>query len=158
MEMAVDFLTIEFSKTQQRTLLRESPDPNPVKNDSEHLFNIFFLNCRILRFWILRNLGFGPFKPRNRFQEIDSASLCSLAGRYDNPIPSFPPPDCSKVPSLDSAMDWRIINLCWRRGEWVGRGRLGSPARREREVLLVPSVRWTVSCNGGKSIDNAPLL
>jgi hypothetical protein len=25
--------------------------------------------------------------PRNWFQEINSASLCSLAGRYDNPIP-----------------------------------------------------------------------
>jgi hypothetical protein len=28
------------------------------------------------------------YEPRNRFQEIDSASLCSLAGRYDNPIPT----------------------------------------------------------------------
>jgi hypothetical protein len=26
-------------------------------------------------------------EPRNRFQGIDSASLCSLAGRYNNPIP-----------------------------------------------------------------------
>jgi hypothetical protein len=25
---------------------------------------------------------------RNRFQGIDSASLCSLAGRYENPIPT----------------------------------------------------------------------
>ncbi len=25
-------------------------------------------------------------EPRNRFQEIDSASLCSLTGRYDNPF------------------------------------------------------------------------
>ncbi len=25
--------------------------------------------------------------PRNKFQGINSASLCSLAGRYDNPIP-----------------------------------------------------------------------
>jgi hypothetical protein len=34
----------------------------------------------------------GTFQePRNRFQEIDSASLSSLAGRYDNPIPTrFP--------------------------------------------------------------------
>ncbi len=32
---------------------------------------------------------FQTFKePRNRFQGIDSASLCSLAGRYDNPIPT----------------------------------------------------------------------
>ncbi len=27
-------------------------------------------------------------EPRNRFQGINSASLCSLAGRYDNPIPN----------------------------------------------------------------------
>ncbi len=27
-------------------------------------------------------------EPRNRCQGINSASLCSLAGRYDNPIPS----------------------------------------------------------------------
>jgi hypothetical protein len=27
-------------------------------------------------------------EPRNRFQGIASASLCSLAGRYDNPIPA----------------------------------------------------------------------
>ncbi len=26
-------------------------------------------------------------EPRNRFQGMNSASLCSLAGRYDNPIP-----------------------------------------------------------------------
>ncbi len=32
---------------------------------------------------------FETFKePRNRSQGIDSASLCSLAGRYDNPIPT----------------------------------------------------------------------
>ncbi len=34
-------------------------------------------------------LHFWTFKePRNRFQGIDSASLCSLAGRHDNPIPT----------------------------------------------------------------------
>ena len=27
-------------------------------------------------------------EPRNRFKGIDSASLCSLAGQYDNPIPT----------------------------------------------------------------------
>jgi hypothetical protein len=33
-------------------------------------------------------------EPRNRFQGMNSVSLCSLAGRYDNPI------DCLKIPSL----------------------------------------------------------
>jgi hypothetical protein len=34
---------------------------------------------------------------------MDSASLCSLAGRYDNPIPTrcLAPIDCSKIPALD---------------------------------------------------------
>jgi hypothetical protein len=27
-------------------------------------------------------------EPRNLFQGLNSASLCSLAGRYDNPIPT----------------------------------------------------------------------
>ncbi len=41
-------------------------------------------------------------EPRNRLQGINSASLCSLAGRYDNPIPTWflTPRDCSKIPAL----------------------------------------------------------
>jgi hypothetical protein len=37
----------------------------------------------------------------NRFQETNSASLCSLAGRYDNPIaPRFLAPiGCLKIPA-----------------------------------------------------------
>jgi hypothetical protein len=40
--------------------------------------------------------------PMNRFQGIKSASLCSLAGRYDNPIPTrfLAPIDCLKIPAL----------------------------------------------------------
>jgi hypothetical protein len=38
----------------------------------------------------------------NRFQGSNSASLCSLAGRCDNPIPIrfLAPIDCSKIPAL----------------------------------------------------------
>jgi hypothetical protein len=38
---------------------------------------------------------------RNRFQGINSASLCSLAGRYDNPIPPWflAPVDSLKIPA-----------------------------------------------------------
>jgi hypothetical protein len=38
-------------------------------------------------------------EPGNWFQGIDSASLCSLAGRYDKPIPTrfLAPIDCSKI-------------------------------------------------------------
>jgi hypothetical protein len=40
-------------------------------------------------------------KPRNRFQRINFASLCSLKGRYDNPIPTrfLAPIDCLKIPA-----------------------------------------------------------
>ncbi len=46
---------------------------------------------------------FEPFmKPRNQFQGRNSTSLCSLAGRYDNPIPTrcLAPIDCLKIPAL----------------------------------------------------------
>jgi hypothetical protein len=40
-------------------------------------------------------------EPRNRCQGINSASLCSLAGRYDNPIPSrcLAPIEFLKIPA-----------------------------------------------------------
>jgi hypothetical protein len=40
--------------------------------------------------------------PRNRFQGMNSASLCSLAGRYDNPLPPrfLAPIDSLKIPAL----------------------------------------------------------
>ncbi len=43
-------------------------------------------------------------EPRNRSQWMNSTSLCSLAGRYDNPIPTrfLAPIDCLKIPALSS--------------------------------------------------------
>jgi hypothetical protein len=40
-------------------------------------------------------------EPRNRCQSINSASICSLAGRYDNPIPTrcLAPIDFFKIPA-----------------------------------------------------------
>jgi hypothetical protein len=40
-------------------------------------------------------------EPENRFQETNSARLCSPAGRYDNLIPSrfLAPIDCLKIPA-----------------------------------------------------------
>ncbi len=40
-------------------------------------------------------------EPRNWFQGMNSASLCSLAGRYDNPIPTWflAPIDYLKIPA-----------------------------------------------------------
>jgi hypothetical protein len=42
-------------------------------------------------------------EPRNGFQGINSASLCSLAGRYDNPIPTrcLAPIDFLKIPAQE---------------------------------------------------------
>jgi hypothetical protein len=42
-------------------------------------------------------------EPGNRFQGLNSASLCSLAGRYGNPFPSrfLSPMDCLKIPALN---------------------------------------------------------
>ncbi len=39
---------------------------------------------------------------RNRFQGMNSASLCSLAGQYHNPLPTrfLAPIDCLKIPAL----------------------------------------------------------
>ncbi len=38
-------------------------------------------------------------KPRNGFQGINSTSLCSLAGQYDNPVPSLH--RLLKIPALN---------------------------------------------------------
>jgi hypothetical protein len=57
-------------------------------------------------------------KPRNRFHGIYSASLCSLARRYDNPIPTrfLTPIDCLKIPAQLHATDYaptaRIVTVC----------------------------------------------
>jgi hypothetical protein len=41
-------------------------------------------------------------EPRNQFQGMNSASPCSLAGQYDNPILNrfLAPIDCLKIPAL----------------------------------------------------------
>jgi hypothetical protein len=41
-------------------------------------------------------------EPRKRYQGMNSASLCNLAGRYDNPIPPrfLAPIDSLKIPAL----------------------------------------------------------
>jgi hypothetical protein len=41
-------------------------------------------------------------EPRNRFHGINSGSLCGLAGRYDNPIPTrfLASIDCLTIPAL----------------------------------------------------------
>ncbi len=61
---------------------------------------------------IQRSPNFQTFKePRNRSKGIDSATLCSLVGRYDNPIPTrfLVPNNCSKVP----AQYYEILSRSW---------------------------------------------
>jgi hypothetical protein len=45
-------------------------------------------------------------EPRNLFQGVNSASLCSQAGRYYNPIPPrfLAPIDCLKIPAQYTAL------------------------------------------------------
>ncbi len=53
-------------------------------------------------------------EPRNRFQGMKSASLFSLAGRYDNPIPTrfLAPVDCLKIPAQASIF-WSVGPHKW---------------------------------------------
>jgi hypothetical protein len=46
-------------------------------------------------------------EPKNRFQGTNSARLCSVAGRYDNPIPTriLAPINCLKIPALAGRYD-----------------------------------------------------
>ncbi len=55
--------------------------------------------------WYFKTL----MEPKNRCQGINSASLCSLAGRYDNPIPTpcLAPIDFLKIPALTSTFTQR---------------------------------------------------
>jgi hypothetical protein len=50
-------------------------------------------------------------EPKNRFQGMNSASLCGLAGRYENPIPTrcLAPIDCLKIPAL---VTWKTKRYC----------------------------------------------
>jgi hypothetical protein len=55
-------------------------------------------------------------EPRNRFQGMNSVCLCSLAGRYDDPIPTrfLAPIDCLKVPVKNRQTYQRNIKIAQR--------------------------------------------
>jgi hypothetical protein len=58
-------------------------------------------------------------EPRNRFQGINTASLCCLAGRYDNPIPTrcLAPKDFLEIPVLVQVpVDVLVISATWGQG------------------------------------------
>ncbi len=79
---------------------------------------------------------------RNRFQGMNSASLCSLAGRYDNPLPlRFLAPMASlKIPTLvnsstdfDLSQDNLYMHLNWH------------AASRQLLDLITPSKKFITS-------------
>jgi hypothetical protein len=49
--------------------------------------------------------------PQNQFQGMNSASLCSLAGQYDNPLPSqfLAPIDSSKIPAQTILQTFPVV-------------------------------------------------
>ncbi len=62
-------------------------------------------------------------EPRNRFQEINSASLCCLTGRDDNPIPTrfLAPIDCLKILAQSfvntvGSLGWVVFLVDFRNG------------------------------------------
>ncbi len=96
-------------------------------------------------------------RPENRFQGMNSASLCSLAGRYINPIPTrlLAPIDCLKIPAL-----YCTLSLCQSREYRAGifkqsmgaRNRVGiglsyRPAWLHRLAEFIPWNRFLGSIN-----------
>ncbi len=62
-----------------------------------------------------QSTNFLTFKePKNLFQGTNSARLCSLAGRYNNPIPTrfLAPTDCLKIPAQVFTLEMRYFCLC----------------------------------------------
>ncbi len=59
----------------------------------------------------------------NRFQGTNFARLCSLAGRYDNPIPArfLAPNNCSRIPALEmrTTLESFIVDRRIGTGFWI---------------------------------------
>ncbi len=68
---------------------------------------LWFERCRnyYLFLYISEPVFLNVYGARNRFLGMNSASLCSLAGRYDNPIHTrfLAPIDCLKFSALFAA-------------------------------------------------------
>jgi hypothetical protein len=99
-------------------------------------------------------------EPRNRFQGMNSASLCSLAERYDNPIPPrfLAPIDCLKIPARGKEKCWnfRTIYGGWNRVEielscWPSRlHRLAESIPELLKSLNIPSLLDQHTRTGGR--------
>ncbi len=75
--------------------------------------------------------------PRNWFQGMNSSSLCSLAGRYDNPIPHRCLAPHRLFKNSSSADWWNWLDWKTREERWVG---LRMIACREVEFMNVQFV------------------
>ncbi len=74
-------------------------------------------------------------EPRNRFHLIDSTNLCSLAGRYDNPIPTqiLAPVDCLKIPALEFKMDKNV----WESPQTIEKYRVEQAANGAQRITIL---------------------
>ncbi len=77
-------------------------------------------------------------EPRNWFQGMNSASLCSLAGGYDNPIPtrSLAPIDCLKIPALHATVWFDTKEIAILTKVQRLRRRLGSTEKEPKNHLM----------------------
>jgi hypothetical protein len=74
---------------------------------------VFFLKCLDKALFFFQSPNFLTYKEtKKRFQGINSARLCSLAGRYDNPIPIrfLVPLDCLKIPTQFLSSSWKRLS------------------------------------------------
>jgi hypothetical protein len=85
-------------------------------------------------------------EPSNRFQGIYSASLCSLSGRYDNPIPTrfLAPIDCLKIPALFTL--GLTDDLTPSRN---AKPNLQSPEKEHKIIIILPEIKAGRRKGGG---------
>ncbi len=87
-----------------------SSHPFVTQHDNKNC-SIYCIHCVQVVSTITGNVqspNFKTFKePKNQFQGTNSAMLCSLAGRYNNPIPTrfLAPIDCLKIPAQVSSVE-----------------------------------------------------
>jgi hypothetical protein len=112
----------ECNTRQEDEIVFASPGQSAAAAQQEHhdLNNYLFMSPYFETF----------MEPRNRFQGMNSASLCSLAGRFDNPIPPrfLAPIDSLKIPAQSELAVLKTTDLFLEgQNYWFfGRKRYGS--------------------------------
>ncbi len=77
--------------------------------------------------------------PRNRFQGMNSASLCSLAGRYDNPLPPrfLAPIDSLKISALAGRYGYKKRRISYRFSNPLKKQNLTNTSKRRKAYISV---------------------